>query len=397
MNSNRHISKEMIRATIVAATLVTAIATVGNSSDEGVANAADNQGATAGIVTVLNNTTKDTMLVSGTTAGVVSMLSASTVVDESTVVASTEESSVAVVADSEDAEWANRLMANVDEYLSVRAEASTESAIVGKLRKGDVAEITESLDGWTKISSGNVSGYVSNDYCVMGNDAKDLASSVCETKVTSLTGGLRVRGEASEEGSILTAMGEGQKASLNTEAETVDGWVAVSFDGTEGYVNAEYASVEVEYGTAITIEEEQAAIAAQKAAEAKAQEEKAAEKTQGAAVAASYDDVTLLAALIQCEGGNQPYEGQLAVGAVVVNRLNSGRYGGSLSSVIYAPHQFGPAGTGAVASVAAAGPKASCIQAAQEALSGVSNIGGCMHFHRADGRDGIVIGAHVFY
>ena len=321
------------------------------------------------------------------------MLSASTVSVDTTVVATTEETTVSTVADAEDAEWANRLMANVDQYLSVRAEASTEAAVVGKLRKGDVAEITESLDGWTKITSGNVEGYVSNDYCVMGADAKALADSICETKVVSNTGGLRVRSEASEEGSILTAMGEGQKANLDTEAEEVEGWIAVNYYGKKGYVNAQYASIDTTYSTGITIEEEQAILAAQK----KAEEEKAAKVTQGEAVAASFDDVTLLAALIQCEGGNQPYEGQVAVGAVVVNRLHSGRYGSSLQAVIYAPHQFGPAGTGAVARVAAAGPKASCMQAAQDALNGVSTVGGCTHFHRADGRDGIVIGAHVFY
>ena len=393
MNSNRRISKEMVRATVVAAGLVSAIAFTAANPSKPVVTVSADAGATAGIVTVLNRTTDSVALASNPTAGAVSMLSASTVASTTTVVATTEEAEVSAVADFEDAEWANRLMANVDQYLSVRAEASTDAAVVGKMRKGDVAEITESLDGWTKIVSGNLEGYVSNDYCVMGDEAKALADSICETKVVSLTGGLRVRSEASEEGSILTAMGEGQKANLDTEAEPVDGWIAVNYYGKKGYVNAEYATIDSTYSTGITVEEEQEILAAQK----KAEEEKAAKVTQGQAVAASYDDVTLLAALIQCEGGNQPYEGQVGVGAVVVNRLHSGRYGSSISSVIYAPHQFGPAGTGAVARVAAAGPKASCMQAAQDALNGVSTVGGCTHFHRADGRDGIVIGAHVFY
>jgi spore germination cell wall hydrolase CwlJ-like protein len=227
----------------------------------------------------------------------------------------------------------------------------------------------------------------------MGDDAKALASQICETKVVSNTGGLRVRGEASEEGTILTAMGEGQKATLDNEAEAVEGWIAVNYYGKKGYVNAQYATIDTTYSTAITLAEEQEILEAQK----KAAEQKQASYSQGAAVAASYDDVTLLAALIQCEGGNQPYEGQVGIGAVVVNRLHSGRYGSSISAVIYAPHQFGPAGTGAVARVAAAGPKASCMQAAQDALNGVSTVGGCTHFHRANGREGIVIGAHVFF
>ena len=388
MNSNRRISKEMIRATVVAAALVTTVSYVAVSQPR--VDVSFEEGATAGIVSELNRTSES--YAGEATAGVVAIMDSSIALD-GTDVATAEETEVSAVAGAEDEEWANRLMANVDQYLFVRAEASTDAAVVGKLRKGDVADITESLDGWTKIVSGNVEGYVSNDYCVMGDDAKALASQICETKVVSNTGGLRVRGEASEEGTILTAMGEGQKANLDTEAEAVDGWIAVNYYGKKGYVNAQYATIDTTYSTAITLAEEQEILEAQK----KAAEQKQASYSQGAAVAASYDDVTLLAALIQCEGGNQPYEGQVGVGAVVVNRLHSGRYGSSISAVIYAPHQFGPAGTGAVARVAAAGPKASCMQAAQDALNGVSTVGGCTHFHRANGREGIVIGDHVFF
>ena len=110
------------------------------------------------------------------------------------------------------------------------------------------------------------------------------------------------------------------------------------------------------------------------------------------------DDVTLLAALIQCEAGNQPYEGQLAVGAVVMNRVKSGGYAGSVYGVIYQSGQFPPAGRGAVANVIARGPKASCVQAAQEAINGMDNTGGATHFRRAEsGQPGVVIGNHVFY
>ncbi|MCR5546477.1 MAG: cell wall hydrolase, partial [Lachnospiraceae bacterium] len=298
-----------------------------------------------------------------------------------------------------DDEWSNRLMANVDDYLSIRSDASAEAEVVGKLYKGDVAEVLNAGEEWTEITSGNVTGYVSNEYCVLANDAKELAAKVCDTKAKSLTGGLRVRETASEDGAVLTVMAEGDTAKVNLDADVVDGWVAVSYSGNEGYVKAEYAEVAVEYGEAISIEEEQEILAAQKAEEEKAHASQTTSTTttQNAAVAASYDDVTLLAALIQCEAGNECYEGQLAVGAVVVNRLHSGAYGNSIYSVIYAPYQFGPARTGAVASVAASGPSASCRQAAQEALNGVSNIGGCTCFHRNDGRAGIVIGNHVFY
>ena len=140
-------------------------------------------------------------------------------------------------------------------------------------------------------------------------------------------------------------------------------------------------------------------LSAEQAEKAKTQQVAAAGgATKTAATAASYDDVTLLAALIQCESGSQPYEGQVAVGNVVMNRLHSGAYGGSLSSVIYAPGQFTPAATGAVARVAAAGPSATAMAAAQAALNGENYIGSCTQFRNiACGHPGTVIGAHVFW
>ena len=147
-----------------------------------------------------------------------------------------------------------------------------------------------------------------------------------------------------------------------------------------------------DYGEAKTIEEIKAEEAARKAAE-----EKEKRTTNLGAIAASADDLTLLAALIQAEAGNQPYEGQVAVGAVVMNRVRSGAYPNSIQAVISAPGQFSPAATGQVAAIMASGPRAVCIQAAQAALNGETTVGTLTHFRRAGGIDGIVIGNHVFY
>ena len=110
------------------------------------------------------------------------------------------------------------------------------------------------------------------------------------------------------------------------------------------------------------------------------------------------DTTLLLAALIQCEAGSESYEGQVAVGAVVMNRVRSGAYPNSIHGVIYASGQFTPAMNGKVNRVYESGNiSASCIRAAEEALSGVSNVGDLTHFRRNNGRDGLVIGNHVFY
>lgn len=119
---------------------------------------------------------------------------------------------------------------------------------------------------------------------------------------------------------------------------------------------------------------------------------------QNSAATASTDEVTLLAAIIQCEAGNEIYEGQVAVGAVVMNRVRSGSYPSSIYEVIYQSGQFPPAGNGSVARIVANGPKATCMQVAQEAIGGADNTAGAMYFKRASsGHAGVVIGNHVFY
>ena len=123
-----------------------------------------------------------------------------------------------------------------------------------------------------------------------------------------------------------------------------------------------------------------------------------AEKEANKAAALAADDSVLLAALIQCEAGEEPYEGQVAVGAVVMNRVRSGAYPNTVKGVIYASGQFTPAGSGQVGRVVASGKiKASCLQAAQEAMAGSTPVGTATHFRRAGSREGIVIGHHVFW
>ncbi len=144
---------------------------------------------------------------------------------------------------------------------------------------------------------------------------------------------------------------------------------------------------------------EQAA-AQQAAAEQAAVQQAAAEQQtavqQTAAYSASASDQTLLAAIIFCEAGNQPYEGQVAVGAVIMNRVRSAVYPNSIAEVIYQPGQFGPAMTGWLDSILASGGYTdTAMQAAADALAGSNPIGDCLYF--GCGNFGIQIGDHFFH
>lgn len=110
-------------------------------------------------------------------------------------------------------------------------------------------------------------------------------------------------------------------------------------------------------------------------------------------------DLYLLANLIYCEAGGEPYQGQVAVGAVVINRVRSEKFPDTVTGVIYQKRQFSPAGSGRLA-LALAQNKAtkSCYQAAQEAMNGITNVGDCLFFRTPiDGLTGISIGGHIFY
>ena len=112
--------------------------------------------------------------------------------------------------------------------------------------------------------------------------------------------------------------------------------------------------------------------------------------------AVSLDVQELLASIIFCEAGNQPYEGQVAVGAVVLNRVASELYPDTVEEVIYQSGQFGPAVTGWLDQVRySAGYTPETMQAATDALSGADPVEGCLYFDQ--GGYGIQIGAHYFH
>ncbi len=110
-------------------------------------------------------------------------------------------------------------------------------------------------------------------------------------------------------------------------------------------------------------------------------------------------DRYLLANLIYCEAGGEPYDGKVAVGSVVINRVLSNKFPDTVVGVIYQRKQFSPVASGRLElALSANRATASCYQAADEAMSGVSNVGNCVFFRTPiPGLEGINIGGHVFY
>ncbi|MBQ4482692.1 MAG: cell wall hydrolase [Lachnospiraceae bacterium] len=109
-------------------------------------------------------------------------------------------------------------------------------------------------------------------------------------------------------------------------------------------------------------------------------------------------DRDLLAAIIQCEAGGEPYAGKIAVGAVIMNRVRSAAFPNTIAGVVYQPMQFQPVRSGRLAIRLSEGANESCYKAADEVLAGANNIGNCLFFRTVvPGIKGTVIGGHVFY
>ena len=302
-----------------------------------------------------------------------------------------EASSEASGEDNSDKEESTLVMTNVATVMNVREEPNEDGTKVGVLYKDCGGKILDRKDGWTKIQSGDVIGWANDEFLLFDDDARELAEDVGKQIVTSNSNALNVRAEASTDAEVLGVLTENSFVDLIED--TGDGWVTVDYNDETGYVQAEYVSTSFKIDQGETL----AAIKLREEAEKKASLKASLTKNRGA-VSADADEVKLLAALIQCEAGNQPYDGKVAVGAVVLNRVKSGAYPSSIYGVIYASGQFTPALNGTVAKVYNSGKiNDSCVQAAQAAINGETTVGSALHFRRVNGREGIIIGAHVFW
>ncbi len=169
----------------------------------------------------------------------------------------TNEEYVAKAKEAEGASWGytNIGIANVESgNLNVRAEASTSGKLVGKMPKNSACEVLDidKENGWAHIKSGEVEGYVSTEFLLIGPDAKLRANELVRKVVIADTDGLRVRDEANVDSAVMTQILKGEELEY---VETLDGWYKVYVDSEEGYVSAEFAHVEENLDTAVTMSE----------------------------------------------------------------------------------------------------------------------------------------------
>lgn len=200
----------------------------------------------------------------------------------------------------------------------------------------------------------------------------------------------------------LAELGD-MKVQVEAEQSKVSGLVSQTANSIAGYANEiDAAEAEAEnYENLIALQNQNIA-----ALKKQLEEERRLSALAASSAKRDISEVTfadgdryLLANLIYCEAGGEPYEGKVAVGAVVINRVLSSVYPDTVTGVIYQRKQFSPVASGRLAAALAAGKATqSCYQAADEAMAGVTNVGNCVYFRTPiEGLTGISIGGHIFY
>ena len=326
-----------------------------------------------------------------------------------------------------------------EDAIDVFSMEDISSEVVGRLFENNIADVLEQNGSWTKITSGNVTGYVESDELCFGTEAEEVAKLVTEVSAVANSEDAKLYSSYTEDKIVVDALEEGASV---VPVAVYGSFVEVKLeDENTAYVSMEHLEIDYGFEAGMTMEEvaiaeaeaaaaeaarkeaEEAAAqaaaeaAAQKAAEEAARRQRIIENTKSGTditynptMEISDDDLWMLACIIDWESGWESYEGKLAVANVVLNRLRGGHYGSTVTEVVYAKGQFGgvrAADGGPSAQFAArlaSGPRTEeCMQAALAALSGQNNIEGYTSFIGLNQAkleaypQYVIIGGHCFH
>ena len=304
--------------------------------------------------------------------------------------------------------------------LNIRSAANVEGDVIGTLYKDYFGEVVKVEGEWTEIKSGEVSGFVKSEYILTNDKASEYITSIGGLEKANYAVAAAKEDETTDADQEETDDQDETSEDQTDDTDDSDDYDEDSEDydesddydddsedeTTEEVTEEEITTTEeetTEEVTEVTTTEEVTEEPTTEATTAEPHEQYSGDTRVHAAGGFSEDDVRLLAAIVYAESGCESYEGQVAVANVVLNRLYSGRWGGTLHDVIYAPYQFTATDTWAFSDVYANGAPELTMSAVYDALNGYNNIGGYMSFRPtwymdpSELDDCTVIGNHVFF
>ena len=144
-----------------------------------------------------------------------------------------------------ESEFAHIGIAVVDDYVNIRDIASEDGEVVGKLYDKCACNVEGEENGWYKISSGNVTGYVSSQYVTVGDE--ELAKSCARRVATVTTETLFIREEPTTDSGVVGMLPIEDDVTVIDESAIDSGWVKVTTVAGDGYVSTEFVSLATEY------------------------------------------------------------------------------------------------------------------------------------------------------
>ncbi|MCM1183584.1 MAG: SH3 domain-containing protein [Roseburia sp.] len=230
----------------------------------------------------------------------------------------------------EEQDFSGLVIARVNNYVNVRSIPSEEGEIVGKLYDKSVGEFIEEENGWYKITSGNCTGYVKGEFCVVGEEAEALAKEVGTTYAIVNTTTLKVRKEAGTDSAVLGLVPIGEELIV---VEELDGWVKIAIEEGDGYVSREFVNLRTDFVHAESKEEEEARLAREAQAREAARAAAASTAAARAAVTPQEKSANTQAVIASAQSTAASSEGS-EMGKAVINYAtqfvgNPYVYGGS--------------------------------------------------------------------
>lgn len=144
-------------------------------------------------------------------------------------------------------------LANVRESLNVRSGPGEDNEVIAKFLPGDYARVLEKGTEWSKITSGDITGYAHNDYLITGNKALQKITAADKLTVTVTQKLINVRASKSTEAEILRQAKKDEVFKCIASDSDSD-WFAIKLeDGNTGYVATTLAHVTAEMDNIVSL------------------------------------------------------------------------------------------------------------------------------------------------
>jgi uncharacterized protein YgiM (DUF1202 family) len=274
------------------------------------------------------------------------------------------------------------IITKVMDSMNIRSGPGMEYQIIGKMHKMCYGKILERAEGWTKIQSGDVVGYISNTLIYMDEEAIKVSAENDIFRVSMKFKDINVnvrKGPGTDYPIIGTAAPDSTFV-WYPELST-DEWYAIQYkDDMIAYIHNSYTIATSNIDLALTMAQEEARIRAEWFAKAMAYSKAHPPKeTNRAPISLTDEELYLMSVVVAMEALYEPYEGKVMVANVIVNRILNGEWGHTLKEVVYAPGQFTGANSGRV-ELFWNRVNEDCKRATIEAVMGRNNIGDYLFF-----------------